>query len=131
MPLQTRKAVSFLVFECGWDAHNVLKAQDDRKHAEKDEREDAVAEDRCGAVCVDAALRHEIEKGVHRDGPDQGDAVDVRELRLAGLRECSRISVTVRALGERRTHKEEEGGKDEAEDERSCEVGVVHDVRVD
>jgi hypothetical protein len=37
-------------------------------------------------VCVDPGLGHEVQEGVHRDGADEGDAVDVGELGLAGLR---------------------------------------------
>lgn len=41
------------------------------------------------------------------------------------------ISAPHVARARRATHEEEERGKDEAEKQRSCQVGVVHDVRVD
>lgn len=107
---------------------DALEAEHDREHAEEDEREDAVPEDGRRAVRVDAALGHEVEEAVHGGRADQGHAVDVRELGLARL--CV-VSVGGSERREGATHEEEEGRKDEAEDERAGEVGVVHDVRVD
>lgn len=45
------------------------------------------------------------------EGPDKGEAVDVAEMNFAA--------------------EEEEGAEEEKEENRTCEIGVVHDVLVD
>lgn len=60
-----------------------------------------------GGVAV-GGRGHEGEDGVEGEGADEGEAVDVAEVDLAG--------------------EEEEGAEEEEEEDRSGEVGVVHDV---
>lgn len=71
---------------------NVLEASDDGDHAKDDEGEETVAQHRGCPVGVDATLGHEVEEGVNGSGADEGDAVDVGELGLAGLRMERRLA---------------------------------------
>lgn len=52
---------------------------------EADHREEAVPEDRGRPVGVDPSLGHHVEERVDGQRAEEGDGVDVRELRLAGL----------------------------------------------
>lgn len=65
---------------------NILEAGHDGYHAKDDEWEKTVTQHRCCTVGVDATLGHEVEEGVDGSGADESDAVDIGELRLAGLR---------------------------------------------
>lgn len=53
--------------------------------AKPNHRQQAIPEHARGSVCIDSRVRHQIEKRVHGGRSEKGDAVDVGELRLAGL----------------------------------------------
>ena len=84
------------------DAARAVCAPDDARYAEEvayqrveverdagergeHEREKAVAQHGRDAVRVDPGRRHEVEEEVDGEVAEEGDAVDVAELRLAGL----------------------------------------------
>lgn len=111
-------------------SERVVDAHTHTDTAEADHGDEAVPEDGGRAISVDAGLGHEVEEEVDGRGAEQADAVDVRKLGFTRLARTSAIKWR-KGCWEMRTHEEEDESKGKAEDERSCKVGVVHDVRVD
>ena len=74
---------------------HVLDVDHHAHGADADHGQEAVTEHRRDAVCVDPALGHEVEEGVYRERAEQREAVNVPELRLAGLRATSARHIAV------------------------------------
>ena len=66
-------------------ADGVVDSHPDAQRAEEDHWYEAVAQDGRCPVCVDARLGHEVEEEVYCRRTEEAHAVDVRELRFAGL----------------------------------------------
>lgn len=121
----------------GWQRRNSLHADAHAYCSETDHGKQAVAEHTRRPVRVDASDRHEVQKGVHENCSKDGDGVDVRELGLSRLREfryARRVSQERRLdrtlSTKRETYEKENHSKAEAEEDRTCEVCIVHDALV-